>query len=54
MIDAVAFRCQVKEEHKIHVAECDVLRLGKHIRLSWGAGKPKIVELPLTVNDLDR
>jgi len=46
-IDEITFHCQVKEGHKIHIAECDFPKLGKRVSLSWGAGKPKVVETPL-------
>ena len=49
-LDSTTLRCYLRAEaHEIHHARADIIELGKTIFVSWGKGKPRIIETSLTV-----
>ena len=50
-MDEVLFHCQVKGEHKDHIADLDLAHLGKRVTITWGAGKPRVTEISISQKD---
>ncbi len=47
-MDSLDFSCHVRGEHEIHEAQRDFPNLGKTVFISWGKGKPRIIETSLS------
>ena len=43
-MDSMDFPCHVRGEHEIHESRRDIPKIGKCVFISWGRGKPRIVE----------
>ncbi len=48
-LDSITVGCYLPSNpHEIHHGRADLLNLGKTIFVSWGKGKPRIIETSLT------
>jgi hypothetical protein len=49
-LDSITVGCYLPSNpHDIHHARADIIELGKTIFVSWGRGKPRIIETSSTV-----